>query len=108
MAGHRTMQHQNRGMSFQRASYCTLIAIQGQIGVNIDPRGTVKFQHISVLYLKASRRATACPRNYAIVATHLDEENKLMAKVGYIGLGIMGASIVRNLMKAGHELVIHN
>lgn len=31
-----------------------------------------------------------------------------MAKVGYIGLGIMGASIVRNLMKAGNELVVHN
>jgi 2-hydroxy-3-oxopropionate reductase len=31
-----------------------------------------------------------------------------MAKVGYIGLGIMGASIARNLMKAGHELVVHN
>jgi 2-hydroxy-3-oxopropionate reductase len=31
-----------------------------------------------------------------------------MAKVGYIGLGIMGASIARNLMLAGHELVVHN
>lgn len=31
-----------------------------------------------------------------------------MAKIGYIGLGIMGASIARNLMKAGHELLIHN
>jgi 2-hydroxy-3-oxopropionate reductase len=31
-----------------------------------------------------------------------------MAKVGYIGLGIMGASIARNLIKAGHELVVHN
>ncbi|MFZ4815244.1 MAG: NAD(P)-dependent oxidoreductase [Phototrophicaceae bacterium] len=31
-----------------------------------------------------------------------------MAKVGYIGLGLMGASIARNLMKAGHELVVHN
>lgn len=31
-----------------------------------------------------------------------------MAKVGYIGLGIMGASIARNLMKAGHELIVHN
>jgi 2-hydroxy-3-oxopropionate reductase len=31
-----------------------------------------------------------------------------MAKVGYIGLGIMGASIARNLMKAGHELLVHN
>jgi 2-hydroxy-3-oxopropionate reductase len=32
----------------------------------------------------------------------------IMAKVGYIGLGIMGASMTRNLMKAGHELVVHN
>jgi 2-hydroxy-3-oxopropionate reductase len=31
-----------------------------------------------------------------------------MAKIGYIGLGIMGSSITRNLMKAGHELVVHN
>ncbi len=31
-----------------------------------------------------------------------------MAKVGYIGLGIMGASMARNLMKAGHDLVVHN
>ncbi len=31
-----------------------------------------------------------------------------MAKVGYIGLGIMGGSIARNLMKAGHELVVYN
>lgn len=31
-----------------------------------------------------------------------------MAKVGYIGLGIMGGSIVRNLIRAGHELIIHN
>ncbi|PJF40434.1 MAG: 2-hydroxy-3-oxopropionate reductase [Chloroflexi bacterium] len=31
-----------------------------------------------------------------------------MAKVGYIGLGIMGASMTRNLMKAGHELIVHN
>jgi 2-hydroxy-3-oxopropionate reductase len=31
-----------------------------------------------------------------------------MSKIGYIGLGIMGASIARNLMKAGHELVVHN
>lgn len=31
-----------------------------------------------------------------------------MAKIGYIGLGIMGAAITRNLMKAGHDLVVHN
>ena len=31
-----------------------------------------------------------------------------MANIGYIGLGIMGAAIARNLIKAGHELVVHN
>lgn len=31
-----------------------------------------------------------------------------MKKVGYIGLGIMGSSMTRNLMKAGYELVVHN
>ena len=31
-----------------------------------------------------------------------------MARVGYIGLGIMGSGIARNLLKAGHELVVHN
>lgn len=31
-----------------------------------------------------------------------------MAKVGYIGLGLMGAHMARNLMKAGHDLVVHN
>ncbi len=31
-----------------------------------------------------------------------------MARVGYIGLGIMGGAIARNLLKAGHELVVHN
>jgi 2-hydroxy-3-oxopropionate reductase len=31
-----------------------------------------------------------------------------MAKIGCIGLGIMGGAIARNLLKAGHELVVHN
>lgn len=31
-----------------------------------------------------------------------------MKSVGYIGLGLMGASMARNLMKAGYELVVHN
>lgn len=31
-----------------------------------------------------------------------------MARVGYIGLGIMGSAMARNMMKAGHELVVHN
>ncbi len=29
-------------------------------------------------------------------------------KVGFIGLGIMGASMASNLMKAGHDLVVHD
>lgn len=31
-----------------------------------------------------------------------------MMKVGYIGLGLMGKSIARNIMKAGFPLVVHN
>jgi len=29
-------------------------------------------------------------------------------KIGYIGLGIMGKSMARNIMKAGYKLVVHN
>jgi 2-hydroxy-3-oxopropionate reductase len=29
-------------------------------------------------------------------------------RVGYIGLGIMGKSMARNIMKAGYEVVVHN
>jgi 2-hydroxy-3-oxopropionate reductase len=29
-------------------------------------------------------------------------------KVGFVGLGIMGTAMARNLLEAGHELVVHN
>ena len=29
-------------------------------------------------------------------------------KIGFIGLGIMGKPMARNLLAAGHELVVHN
>lgn len=29
-------------------------------------------------------------------------------KVGYIGLGLMGSNMARNLLKAGHQVVVHN
>ncbi|MGC1450190.1 MAG: NAD(P)-binding domain-containing protein, partial [Candidatus Sulfotelmatobacter sp.] len=29
-------------------------------------------------------------------------------KVGFIGLGSMGAAMSRNLINAGHELIVHN
>ncbi|HEX3054024.1 MAG TPA: NAD(P)-binding domain-containing protein [Aggregatilineaceae bacterium] len=32
----------------------------------------------------------------------------MTSKVGYIGLGLMGSGIARNLMKAGYSLVVHN
>jgi 2-hydroxy-3-oxopropionate reductase len=32
----------------------------------------------------------------------------LMLKVGYIGLGLMGKSIARNILKAGFPVVVHN
>ncbi|MBX3085861.1 MAG: NAD-binding protein [Anaerolineae bacterium] len=31
-----------------------------------------------------------------------------MLRVGYIGLGLMGSAMARNLMKAGYPLVVHN
>jgi 2-hydroxy-3-oxopropionate reductase len=31
-----------------------------------------------------------------------------MQKIGYIGLGLMGAPMARNLMKAGYTVVVHN
>ena len=37
----------------------------------------------------------------------LDQEDDIM-KVGFIGLGSMGAGMSRNLIKAGHDLVVYN
>jgi 2-hydroxy-3-oxopropionate reductase len=36
------------------------------------------------------------------------ERNYAMLKVGYIGLGLMGKSIARNILKAGFTVVVHN
>ncbi|MBE9474373.1 MAG: NAD-binding protein [Chloroflexi bacterium] len=38
----------------------------------------------------------------------LHYEEKKMQKVGYIGLGLMGKSMARNILKAGFPLVVHN
>ena len=29
-------------------------------------------------------------------------------KIGYIGLGLMGKPMARNLMKAGYQVIVHN
>ena len=31
-----------------------------------------------------------------------------MKKIGFIGIGIMGKSMVRNLMKAGYEVAVYS
>jgi 2-hydroxy-3-oxopropionate reductase len=31
-----------------------------------------------------------------------------LERVGFVGLGIMGTAMARNLMRAGHELIVHN
>ena len=31
-----------------------------------------------------------------------------MLRIGYIGLGLMGKSMARNILKAGYPLVVHN
>ncbi|MFZ9818757.1 MAG: NAD(P)-binding domain-containing protein, partial [Ilumatobacteraceae bacterium] len=31
-----------------------------------------------------------------------------MAKVGFVGLGVMGAPMARHLAKAGHHVVVYN
>jgi 2-hydroxy-3-oxopropionate reductase len=36
------------------------------------------------------------------------EGDGTVEKVGFVGLGIMGAAMAKNLLGAGHELVVHN
>jgi 3-hydroxyisobutyrate dehydrogenase-like beta-hydroxyacid dehydrogenase len=36
------------------------------------------------------------------------EGDGTVEKVGFVGLGIMGAAMARNLLAAGHDLVVHN
>ena len=31
-----------------------------------------------------------------------------MAKVGFVGLGVMGSPMARHLAKAGHDVVVYN
>lgn len=37
-----------------------------------------------------------------------EQERDAMKKIGFIGIGIMGKSMVRNLMKAGYEVAVYN
>ena len=44
-------------------------------------------------------------RSVVKIAAYKGERKKEMKKIGFIGVGIMGKSMVRNLMKAGYEPV---
>lgn len=46
-------------------------------------------------------------RSVVKIAAYKEERKKEMKKIGFIGVGIMGKSMVRNLMKAGYELHIY-
>ena len=46
-------------------------------------------------------------RSVVKIAAYKGERKKEMKKIGFIGVGIMGKSMVRNLMKAGYELHIY-
>ncbi|MFH1240924.1 MAG: 2-hydroxy-3-oxopropionate reductase [Pseudomonadota bacterium] len=43
-----------------------------------------------------------------MVRRRVEQEGVTMEKIGFIGLGIMGRPMARNLMKAGYPLVVHN
>src|SRR5262249_61137551 len=49
----------------------------------------------------------ALERAYTPRVAHACEEEAVM-QVGFIGLGIMGASMASNLQKAGYKLVVHD
>jgi 2-hydroxy-3-oxopropionate reductase len=43
-----------------------------------------------------------------LLAESCQTKGGLMLRVGYIGLGLMGKSMARNILKAGYPLVVHN
>ncbi|HMU94958.1 MAG TPA: NAD(P)-binding domain-containing protein [Anaerolineales bacterium] len=43
-----------------------------------------------------------------IIPYHSQSRSHFMLRVGYIGLGLMGKSIARNILKAGFPVVVHN
>jgi len=48
------------------------------------------------------------PKTHRTIAKLFYTKGVIMLKVGYIGLGLMGKSIARNILKAGFPLVVHN
>jgi 2-hydroxy-3-oxopropionate reductase len=49
-----------------------------------------------------------CDTTLETCDTIISERRKTLSKVGFIGLGIMGKPMSRNLMKAGHNLVVYD
>src|SRR6188474_2353384 len=67
---------------------------------------------ISTSYFGSARRRSPSGESPEGVSynlpIHFYQTGVSMLKVGYIGLGLMGKSIVRNILKAGFPLVVHN
>src|SRR6185369_10149638 len=54
--------------------------------------------------MRASREPDACePR-----AGWMKETDVMQGPIGFVGLGIMGRPMAKNLLKAGHAVVVHN
>src|ERR1019366_650748 len=48
-----------------------------------------------------------CRNNVStLIFLRLSIQSSLMAKLGFLGLGLMGASMARNLLKAGHDVAL--
>jgi 2-hydroxy-3-oxopropionate reductase len=47
-------------------------------------------------------------RRDALIAERKNDKEKQVSKLGFIGLGIMGKPMLRNLRKAGHEVVAYD
>jgi 3-hydroxyisobutyrate dehydrogenase-like beta-hydroxyacid dehydrogenase len=60
-----------------------------------------------LLFFPQSRVEYGFPTRNARRETKLGQEGNIM-KVGFIGLGNMGAGMSRNLIKAGHDLIVYN
>src|SRR4029077_6695140 len=58
--------------------------------------------------LKSSSATPTFQRYQRLVKHHETQGEVVIMKVGFIGLGTMGASMAANLQKAGHELVVHD
>ncbi len=79
------------------------IGYHGWVGCEYKPATTTE---AGLGWMKT--RGEAAQRRIRLSPTHPSfRRHPHMAKIGFIGLGIMGAPMARNLLKAGHTLVVN-